>query len=212
MTNILLADDHPVIRTGLKIFINKVVNTSNIDEVWECAAAYRKISDNQYSLIILDATIAGEDAYTLVQKILLLKPAANILMFSVNNEEIYAKKYFQLGVKGYLSKDATEPEIELAIENVLNNKRYISASLVKVLTDDALGLTPHNPFDDLSQREFQIVGYLLRGASAAEIGNRLSIHSSTIGTHKARILEKLKCKNIVDINLLGQMFKIIPAE
>lgn len=211
MTKILLADDHPVIRAGLKIFIKKAIISSAIDEVWEAGAAYKKIEENEYALLILDATIAGKDSFELVHDTLALKPDAKILMFSVNNEELYAKKYLQLGAKGYLSKDASEVEIESAIYNVLNNKRYISASLLEYFTDSMLTNRPDNPFDLLSAREFEIVQHLIRGATIMELSNKLHIHTSTVGTLKTRILKKLKCKNLVDINAIARVHNITPT-
>ena len=209
MKKILIADDHPVIRYGLKIFIEKVANSFMIDEAWNSDLAFEKIKHNEYALIILDATIAGEDSFSLVSNTLALQPDAKILMFSVSDEEMYAKKYLQHGAKGYLSKDASEPEIVNAIRNVLNNKRYISASLMDVYTQDALGNKAYNPFHNLTTRELEITMHLLRGETVSEISHKLNIHTSTVGTHKAKIFEKLHCKNIIDINVLAKMYKVI---
>lgn len=209
MTNVLLADDHPVIRSALTVYINKVVSPTHIDEAWETATAFEKIKQNNYSLIILDATIAGEDSFQLVGNTIAVKPNANILMFSVNNEEVYAKKYLQLGAKGYLSKDAPEEEIINAIKNVFNNKLYISASLMEAITDDASGHKKDNPFNDLSHREFEIAKHLINGESVSEISTKLNLHTSTVGTNKSRIFEKLNCKNVIDLNALAKKYKVI---
>ena len=211
MTKILLADDHPVIRAGLKIFIEKVISPALIDEVWDTDMAYEKIKQNEYALVILDAAIAGIDSFTLVHDTLALKPNVKILMFSVNNQDIYAKKYLQLGAKGYISKDASEAEIENAIHNVLNNKRYISASLMETIANSALGHNTDNPFDKLSPREFEIARHLIRGEALSEISNKLNLHSSTVSTYKNRVYEKLNCRNIIDINSLAKLYKVIPA-
>lgn len=211
MTNVLLADDHPVIRAGLKIFIEKVITAPMIHEVCDADTAYEQIRNNEYALVILDATIAGIDSFTLVHDTLALKPDSKILMFSINNEDVYAKKYLQLGAKGYLSKDASETEIENAIVNVMNNKRYISASLMELIASNAIGKNPENPFHKLSPRELEIVKLLIRGASVTEISARLNLHSSTVGTYKARIFEKLNCRNVIDINSLARIYRVIPA-
>jgi Response regulator containing a CheY-like receiver domain and an HTH DNA-binding domain len=211
MTNVLLADDNPVIRAGLKIFIAKVITSSIIDEVWDIDIVYQKVKQNEYALMIIDATIAGTDSFPLIYEALKLKPDARILIFSINNEDKYAKKYLQLGVKGYLNKDASEPEIENAIYNVLNNKRYISASLMETIATQSLGNNVDNPFSKLSPREYEIAKLLIRGESLGEICNKLNLHSSTVGTFKSRIFEKLNCRNIIDINSLAKMYKVIPA-
>jgi two-component system, NarL family, invasion response regulator UvrY len=211
MINVLLADDHVIIRAGLKIFIEHHVPHSVIDEAWDGDSAFEKIKEKDYHLIILDVNMPDTDSFGLVSNIISLKPEANILMFSMNAEEIYAKKYLQLGAKGYLSKASSEAEIKIAVDNVINAKRYISPSLNQAFTEEVLGKKSSNPFDDLSPREFEIVLHLIRGESSAEICHALNLHTSTIGTHKARIFEKLHCSNIIDICDLAKVYNIIPS-
>ncbi len=115
-----------------------------------------------------------------------------------------------LGAKGYVGKDAPEAEIKKAIETTLNDKRYISNSLSRSLTEEALGNKSFNPFDRLSPQEFKIIQYLMKGESVGEISEKLNLHTSTIGTHKARIFKKLNCKNIVDINSLAKIHNVMP--
>ncbi len=211
MINILLADDHTIIRTGLKLFIANYIAHSVIDEADNGNAAFKKIKDKDYQLIILDVTMPDTDSFGLVSNIIAVRPGANILMFSMNAEEIYAKKYLQLGAKGYLSKTSSEEEIKNALNNVINAKRYISHSLNLVLTDEALGKKSSNPFDNLSAREFEIVLHLIKGESSAEICNALNLQASTVGTHKARIFQKLNCNNIIDINTMAKIYNLTPS-
>ena len=211
MINILLADDHAIIRTGLKIFIGNYISHSVIDEAWDGDTAFEKIKEKDYQLIILDVNMPGTDSFGLVGNIIAFKPKANILMFSMNAEQIYAKKYLQLGAKGYLSKASPETEIKNALDNVMNGKRYISPTLNLAFTEEALGKQTTNPFDSLSPREFEIILHLIRGESLAEICNALNLQTSTVGTHKARIFEKLHCNNIIDINAMAKVYNIIPS-
>ena len=209
MINILLADDHAIIRSGLKILIENYIAHAAIDEVPDGDAAFEKIKEKDYRLIILDANMPGTDSFALVSNIIAYKPDANILMFSMNSEEIYAKKYLKLGAKGYLSKTSSEAEIKIALDNVINAKRYISSALHKSLTEDALGERPNNPFDNLSPREFEIGLHFIRGESLSEICHVFNLQASTVSTHKTRILEKLKCRNIVEVNQLARIYNII---
>ena len=125
----------------------------------------------------------------------------------MNSEEIFAKKLLNLGALGYLSKEASADEFRLAIGNVMSNKRYVSPSLMRALTESALGKNANNrnPFDLLSPRELEIARHLIKGESVSQIGKYLNLHTSTIGTYKARIFEKLACKNIIEINELAIM-------
>ena len=211
MKNILLVDDHAIIRTGLKIYIETIIPFSIIDEASGGDAAFEKIKKKDYDLLIMDVNMPGTDSFGLVSNTIAIKPASKILMISMNAEEIYAKKYLKIGAKGYISKDAPETEIKIAIDTVLNNKRYISSSLSQALTEEALGNKPSNPFDSLSPQEFKIIQFIIKGESVGEISKKLNLHTSTIGTHKARIFKKLNCKNIVDIHALAKVYQIIPS-
>jgi two-component system, NarL family, invasion response regulator UvrY len=211
MTKILLTDDHAIIRAGLKILIEKTVPHSIIDEAWDGDSAFEKIKKNEYNLIMLDVTMPDTDSFGLVSNILAFKPDSRILMFSMNAEDIYAKKYLHLGAKGYVCKDSPEDEIKKAIYTVLDGKKYMSATLSEMLMEDALGGKSSNPFESLTPREFEIVNHLVRGESVSEISHKLNLHTSTIGTHKARIFEKLGCSNIVDLNSLAKVHHILPG-
>ncbi len=212
MKSILLVDDHAIIRTGLKIYIETIIPFSTIDEASDGDTAFEKIKKINYDLLIMDVNMPGTDSFGLVSNIIAIKPDSKILMISMNAEEIYAKKYLKLGAKGYISKDAPESEIKTAIETVLNNKRYISSSLSQSLTDEALGNKSSNPFDNLSPQEFKIIQFIIRGESVGEISQKLNLHTSTIGTHKARIFKKLNCKNIIDIRELARVYQVITPD
>jgi len=214
MIQILLADDHAIIRAGLKTYIQNIIPDSNIEEAFDGNSTFEKIKDNDYALIILDINMPATDSFGLVSNILAIKPESKILMFSMNSEEIFAKKYLNLGALGYLNKDASADEIKHAINNVMNNKRYMSSSLTQSLTDSALGKKANNqnPFDLLSSRELEIVRHLMKGESVSQIGAYLNLHTSTVGTHKARILEKLNCKNVIGINELARVHNFIQPD
>jgi two-component system, NarL family, invasion response regulator UvrY len=208
MINILIADDHETLRTGLKIFISDFIDHSVVDEAWDGDTTFKKIKEKDYQLIILDVNMPGRESFTLVGDILSLKPKTNILIFTMNPEDLYAKKYLQLGVKGYLNKTATEKEIKKAIDNVINSKRYISSALVESLTEEALGNKSGNPFDSLSHREFEILRHILKGEDLDEICSSLNLQPSTVGTYKARIFHKLNCKNIIGLNQLARIHNV----
>ncbi|MDB5222841.1 MAG: DNA-binding response regulator [Chitinophagaceae bacterium] len=210
MTRILLTDDHEILRAGLKLFIDDLVPHAVVDEAWDGDSALEKIMENEYQLIILDVNMPNTDSFALVNNIINIRPDAKILMFSMNAEEVYAKRYLQLGAKGYVSKTASATELGNAINVVLKNGRYISPALNEVFTEEVLGEKTNNPFDKLSSRELEIVQYLVSGNSVGAICNTVNLHSSTVGTYKARIFEKLGCKNVIEVNRLARIYNIIP--
>lgn len=210
MPELLLVDDHSIVRTGLRLVVEDFLSHVKIDEAENGDAAYQKIKNHDYDLVIMDVNMPQTDSFGILQTILALKPETKIIMFSMNAEEVYAKRYLKLGAMGYLRKDASNDEIINAISTVLNNKRYISPELNEKLLNDLQSKSKsENPFDKLSPREFEIVQHLSQGDSVAEISHKLNLHTSTIGTHKARIFEKLQCHNIIDLTNLAKIHHVV---
>lgn len=113
----------------------------------------------------------------------------------MSSETLYGKRFIKAGADGYLSKDGSVDEVKKAIETVLNGRRYISANLM----DAFIGEEQKNPFNTLSDREFEIASLLLTGLSINEIAGKIHLQSSTVGTYKARIFEKLNVSNILQL-------------
>ena len=191
MKRFLLVDDHAVIRTALKIILQNMYGPVETEEAHDGDSTLEKLKQDKFSLIILDVSMPGTDSFNLVDNILARQPDAKILMFSMNPEEVYARRYLQMGVKGYLKKDAPEPEIRKAIDTVLNNKRYISSSLAESLVNNALEQTQGNPFDHLSPREFEICQHLVKGDSVGDISRKLHLNTSTISAQNTVTTNRL---------------------
>ena len=210
MQNILLADDHVIIRSGIKMMIENFLPQSKIDEAGDGNAVLEKIKANEYDLIILDVNMPNTDSFGLISNILAVRPDAKILMFSMNSEEMYAKRYLKMGALGYIRKDKEESEIKKAMMAVMNNTRYLSREMNdKILKDYFTDKADTNPFDKLSPREFEIVQQLIRGNSLSDICASLKLQSSTVGTYKARIFEKLCCTNLIELSDLAKLHHII---
>jgi two-component system, NarL family, invasion response regulator UvrY len=207
MVKILLADDHAVIRAGLKEYISNILPHSLIEETGDGDTVFEKMKGHNYDLIILEINMPNTDSFDVVRNILAKKPRSKILIFSMKPEEQYAKRYLELGALGYLNKGALADEIGRAVRNVLDHKRYISPSLTRSLAEGALykNADSQNPFDWLSPREIEITRHLLKGETVSQIGSLLGLHTSTVGTHKGRIFEKLSCKNILALIELAVM-------
>jgi two-component system, NarL family, invasion response regulator UvrY len=210
MNRILLADDHEVMRLGLKVFLSGVIPFSEIDEAWDEGSVLEKLTAHDYDLIILDVNLPATDSF-LFGNMISLKPEAKILMFNMNPEDLYAKKYLQLGAKGYIAKTASTTELKDAIIALFNNNRYISQALKEQLANEARGnKRTIDPFQKLFPREFEIVQYLLEGKSTAAISETLGLKPSTVATFRARIFQKINSKNLIEINRLAQIYNIIP--
>lgn len=211
MIRILLVDDHEIVRSGLRLFLNNLIEGVVIDEAPGGNEALQKVKDSDYRLIILDLNMPGTNSFDLLKNILNARPSASILIFSINPEDVHAKRYLQLGAKGYVNKNASPEQLRDAVNTILQNKLYISPSLAQIITEDILDQKEINPFNVLSPRELEIVLHLIRGEQLSAIRKSLNLKASTVSTYKARIFEKLKCKNVMELNQLAKAYNIISS-
>jgi DNA-binding NarL/FixJ family response regulator len=204
----LVADDHAIVRSGLKTLMKEIRPFAKGDEAVNGSQVIDLVKNNNYDIIILDVNMPDTDAAALVSNILACKEKSRILIFSVKPEDLYAKRFLKLGVLGYLGKESNAEEIKKAIGDVLGGQRYLSQRLKKRFCEDMITKGTENPFEKLSHREVQIARYLLLGYSHADIKKLLNLHSSTIGTHRVRFFEKLKIKNLFELEELVNLYQV----
>jgi len=206
---VLLADDHTIVRSGMKLIIQSLLPCTVIDEASNGNDVLACVKKHEYELIVLDVNMPDTDSISLVTNLLAYKENCRILIYTMNPEELYAKRYIKLGVLGYLSKESNAEEIKKAITCILNGEVYVSKKIKNSLNEDLHSKKgADNPFDKLSEREIQIAKYLLHGYSLLEIKGILNIHVSTVGTYKTRIYEKLKIKTLHDLDELARIHQL----
>ena len=208
MKKFLLIDDHAIVRSGIKFWLSAEYNPSEIDEAENGKEATRMVENNDYDLLLLDIHMPETNSFDLLKNILQTKPDSKVLIFSMNSEGMYAKRYLKAGAVGFVSKDAPIEELKKAVDLTLNNRKYFSDKFIDTILSEKAGEENINPFFKLSDREFEITTLLLEGKSVGEISNLLNIHNSTTGTYKARIFEKLKIENIFQLNKLATLYDI----
>jgi two-component system, NarL family, invasion response regulator UvrY len=195
MNTFLIADDHEIVRQGLKLLIADFYPGAHILEAHNGDATLAQLKQFKCTLVILDVQMPNTNSLDLVEYISAFHPNTKVLIFSMSSETLYGKRFIKAGADGYLSKDASVEEVKKAIETVLNGRRYISANLI----DAFIGEEQKNPFNTLSDREFEIASLLLTGLSINEIAGKIHLQPSTVGTYKARIFEKLHISNILQL-------------
>ena len=205
MFQILIVDDHSIVRTGIKVLVEDRLNITS-DEASDGRTALERLKEKEYDVILLDINMPDTDCGTLLTTITRIAPETKVRIFSMNEEELFAKHYLKLGAKGFLSKKSSESEIILAIKQVINGKRYISREFAEMLGDELSGIKTHNPFNMLSERELTVVGYLMKGNKISTIGEIMNLHPSTIGTYRTRIFEKLNIKSLIDLTELARIY------
>jgi len=208
MKNILLADDHSIVRMGVKSLLQRGLPEYIVDEAENETEIETQVKQKKYQLIILDIDIPQGDFVKLMHWLLTITPDANILIFSMHEESIYGQRCLQLGARGYLHKSANDNVILNAINRVLAGKKYISPDLAELLSDNKTSDSTLNPLLKLSIREMEIMLLLNKGRTLAEICEVLKIQYSTVSTFKRRIMEKLNVKSMHSLYKFMQSYNL----
>ncbi len=208
MKKILVADDHSVVRFGLKIIIKENFPGREVHEAFNGKMVMEEMQQNKFELLLLDLVMPDTDSGALMQWITSHYPETKILIVSMNPENLYGKRYLQLGAQGYLKKVAEQDEMIRAIETVLNGKKYVSEELTGLILEEASQGKMLNPFDGLTSREFQIAVLLSKNHTLTQISEGLKIHYTTASTHKQRIYDKLKIEHPSQLIELAEIYRI----
>lgn len=208
MKNFLLIDDHEIVRAGVNNVLQQIFKPCEIYEASDEKSALLELKSRKYDLIIMDVQIPDTDTAGLMEYIKTRYPDARVLIFSMSAENVYAKRFLKAGAMGFVSKNAGLTELKKAMELVLSDRKYISETLAQHLASEIGSVQPSNPFDKLSAREFEVASLLMTGKSGSDISELLAINSSTVGTHKARLYEKLGVHNLPELIEVGRIYKL----
>jgi DNA-binding NarL/FixJ family response regulator len=191
-TKILIVDDHHLIREGLKKILQAEQEFEVIGEFSEAGPALLFITHNDVDLLILDINLPDKSGIDVLNEIKEMKTDLKILILSAYPEEQYAERVFRAGAMGYVTKDSASDELLAAVKKIIGGGRYVSSKLADMIAtrfDFDLNKKLH---EKLSEREFQIMIFIAKGISQAEIAIQLSLSPTTINTYRTRILDKLK--------------------
>ncbi len=198
---ILIADDHSVVREGLKQYIKTFNEVILIDEAADGIEAWDMIKAGSYNLVILDVSMPGMSGLDVLQKIRDKNLKTHVLILSVHPQEQYAIQAFKLGASGYLSKDCTYEELKIAINKIYSGGRYVAAAFVEKLAFDDFNSDNKAIHEKLSRREFQVMISLAKGKSIIEISREICISNNSISTYRTRILEKMGMKKNAELTI-----------
>lgn len=208
MKKILVADDHSVVRFGLKIIIKENFPGREVYEAFNGNVVMELMQQHKFELVLLDLVMPDTDSGALMQWITSHHPETKILIVSMNPEHLYGKRYLQLGAQGYLKKVAEQDEMIRAIDMVLQGKKYVSEELTGLILEEASKGKMLNPFDGLTSREFQVAVLLSKNHTLTQISEGLKIHYTTASTHKQRIYEKLNIEHASQLIELADIYRI----
>jgi two-component system invasion response regulator UvrY len=198
---ILIADDHSIVREGLKQYVKKLDEVKLIDEAVNGNEAWAKIKNEAYDLVILDVSMPGMSGLDVLQKIKERNLQTHVLILSVHPMEQYAVRAIKMGASGYLSKDSAFEELTVAIKKIASGGRYIGNAFAEKLAFSGFDSNDGFPHEKLSEREFQVMVMLATGKSVTEISKEIFLSDKTISTYRIRILEKMGMKKNAELTL-----------
>lgn len=209
MIKILIADDHAIVRAGLKQFLAEDPEMTVVREASDGLEAMRCVREEALDVVLLDIAMPKKNGVDTLTQIKALKPDLPVLMLSGYPEEQYALRLIKAGASGYLNKECVPEELLNAIRALASGRRYVSPLIAQKLLDQIGAPAPANPHDALSQREFQILCQLAVGESITAIANALCLSAKTVSTYRTRLFEKMGFTNNADVTAYALKNKLI---
>jgi two-component system invasion response regulator UvrY len=195
MIRVLIADDHTLVRKGLKQILLETKDIGEVDEAKDGKETVNIVGRKKYDLVLLDISLPGRSGIEVLKQIKCLKPKLPVLILSMHPEEQYAVRSLRAGAAGYLTKESAPDELIDAIRKVAKGGKYITSSLAEKLAGE-IGLDTERPLHEtLSDREYQVMCLIASGKTVKEVAQDLNLSVKTISTHRARILRKMHMDN-----------------
>ena len=197
---ILIADDHSMIRKGLKLFLQLSLGYNDVHEVSTCNSLMKELVKKKYTHLILDIILSDGNTLEVIPNIRRVYPDLNIMVFSMQPVDIYGEAVKQYGINFYLSKTSGEEEMLKLLRRFIENQKPVikNASLQN----------QENPFSSLAPRELEILHYLLKGMGTKDISETLNVKMNTVSTIKTRIFEKTNASNIKELMELASLYNL----
>jgi len=199
MIKVLITDDHPVVRKGIRQILEDDDRIEKVEEAGKGKELLDKLRDEKYDVILLDISLPGGNGLDLIGQIKKMQPSVAILMLSIYSEELYAIKALKLGASGYLTKTSAPEELLTAVHKVSKGERYISISLADKLADNLITKSDNQLFQSVSAREMDVLMLLASGKTFTQIAAELSLSPKTISTYRDRLLTKLNLKTTSEL-------------
>jgi len=199
LIKILIADDHIIVRRGLKQIVAEFSDMVVTDEASNFQEVLDKVDKKDFDVVVLDITLPGRSGMDVLKQIKSQDPKLPVLVLSMHPEEQYAVRALRAGASGYLTKESAPDELIAAIRKVATGGKYISPSLAEKLAFELDTGTAKSPHEALSDREYQVLCMIASGKTVKEIAEELILSVKTISTYKARILEKMRMKSNAEL-------------
>ena len=189
---ILIADDHAIVRRGLKEILEDTPDIVVAGEAANGREVLEKLRAESWDVLVLDITMPGRSGLDILKDIRQIKPSLPVLILSMHAEEQFATRMIKAGASGYLNKESAPEELVKAIRKVYGGGKYVSAAQAERMVDELTGDSNKQPHELLSDREYEILCLIASGRTPTQIAKQLSLSVKTVSTYRARILEKMR--------------------
>lgn len=207
--SVLIADDHKIVRHGLKRILEDEFSEVIIGEASRDTEIAEQLEKSKWDLVILDISMPGKSGLEVLKDIKATHPQIPVLILSMYPEEQFALRVMKSGASGYIRKDSAPEKLVDAVKEILEGKKYISPTVMEILSDDVKKAGKVELSEILSDREYEIFMLIAQGKTVSEIAKILSLSVKTVSTHRTHILEKTKLKNNADIVLYAVRNKLL---
>jgi two-component system invasion response regulator UvrY len=208
METILIADDHQIVRRGVRMIIESLPQKYHITEAATCREVIQLLGKQPIQYAVLDMSLADGNIFSAFQPDMDHIRKTNILVYSMNAEKIYARRLMQKGVRGFVSKQAPIEELEMAIHSLLKGEIYLSPRIKEDLFSPIKSGPSENPIDSLSDRELEVMEYVAMGMGSKEIAGKMNLDITTVSTYRRRAFEKLDVQNMIELKEKFLLYKM----
>jgi two-component system invasion response regulator UvrY len=199
MIRVLVADDHPLLRSGIKQVLGQESDVAVLGEAEDSEQVLQRIDEQGWDVVVLDIAMPGRSGLDALREIRRRRPNLPVLVLSMHSEEQFAIRAIKAGASGFISKSDAPTEIVRAIRKVVTGKKYVSASLAETLANAIESETHRPPHESLSDREFQVMCRIASGKTVSQIAVEISLSVKTVSTYRARILEKMSMRTNAEL-------------
>jgi len=196
---VLIADDHPIFRAGLREVLTKDPEVTSVGEAEDGHKALALARKARWDVVILDITLPGKDGIEVLHELRRERPKLPVLILSAHPEDQLALRLLRAGAAGYVTKDKAPGVLLTAIRKVLRGEKYISESLAEKTALHVISEAPALPHEALSDREYQVMRMIVLGKTIKEIGDALFLSARTVSTYRGRLLEKMNMKSNAEL-------------
>jgi two-component system invasion response regulator UvrY len=209
MIKVMLVDDHDLVRTGIKRLLEDHPNIEIVGEAVSGEEALEQVSVYDPDVVLMDINMPGIGGLEATRKLLQRKPQLKIIVVTMHDDDLFPQRFLKAGALGYITKGAKVEEMLQAIRTVMANKRYLSPAIAQQIALGQVGEEVTSPFDNLSERELQVLLMMMDGQSIGAISETLCLSPKTVSTYRTRLYAKLGVQNDIELARLALLHGVV---